>query len=48
MSHFDEDHQMFHCPQDGYWYNTLIRIRNATEVENVGSTVAYDMKVYNR
>ncbi|XP_055321469.1 uncharacterized protein LOC129577824 [Sitodiplosis mosellana] len=48
MSHFEEDHQMFYCPQDGYWFNTLIRIRDANDIENVGSSVAYDMKVYNR
>lgn len=48
MGRFEEDHQMFYCPQDGYWHNTLIRIRNAKGVENVGLSVAYEMKVYNR
>lgn len=49
MRHFEEDHQMFYCPQDGYWNGTLIRTRIVDDVEQVDSkSEIYEMKIYNR
>ncbi|XP_031617868.1 uncharacterized protein LOC116337438 isoform X2 [Contarinia nasturtii] len=47
--HFEEDHQILYCPQDGYWYGMLIRIRNFTNaVKSVDSSNTYEIKLYNR